>query len=252
MANILHITCSPVGPRSESYRLSERIIDLLLKRQPTATITHRSLGAGTIPHIDAEYAAALGAPEASPAEKRLEGSFSLSEELVQELENADYVVIGTPMHNFTVPSTLKAWIDHVARVRRTFTIGRQGKTALVRDRPVFVAVASGGRFSGVPGHQPDFLTPYLVTILGMIGLRDITFFSVEGTARGPEAVADTRARTERELETHFSSLSSPNSDESAKQRHLGELLDDGLKLIFPASDPVAPFIEEHLTGHRGR
>lgn len=252
MANILHINCSPVGPRSESYKLSERIVALLLKREPTATITGRFLGAGTIPHIDAEYAAALGAAEASSAEKRLEGSFSLSEELVQELENADYVVIGTPMHNFTVPSTLKAWIDHVARVRRTFTIGRQGKIASLRDRPVFVAVASGGRYSGGPARQPDFLTPYLNAVLGMIGLCDVTFFSIEGTALSPETVAVIRAKTERKLEAYFSSLSSPSPDELAKQRHLGELLDDGLKLTFPASDPVAPFIEEQLTSHRGR
>ena len=252
MVNILHMDCSPVGPMSESYRLSERIIALLLEREPTATVTRRFLGAGTIPHIDAEYAAALGASEASPAENRLEGSFSLSEELIQELENAEYVVIGTPMHNFTIPSTLKAWVDHVARVRRTFTIGRRGKVALLRDRPVFVAVASGGRYSGEPAGQPDFLTPYLVAILGMIGLRHITFFSIEGTALSPETVAVIRAKTERKLEAHFSSFSSPSPDESARQRHLGELLDEGLKQTFPASDPVAPFIEERVTTHRGR
>ena len=249
MTNILHINCSPVGPRSESYKLSERIIALLQKRDPTATITGRFLGAGTIPHIDAEYAAALGASEASSAEKHLEGSFSLSEELVRELENADFVVIGTPMHNFTIPSTLKAWIDHVARVRRTFTIGKQGKVATLRDRPVFVAVASGGQYSGGRTRQPDFLTPYLRAVLGMIGLTDITFFSVEGTGRSPDSVAEVRARTERALEAHFSSRAFP--DQSGKERHLGELLDDGLNQT-PASDPVAPFLEERLTSHRGR
>ena len=71
----------------------------------------------------------------------------------------------------------------------------------------------------------------------MIGLCDITFFSIEGTALSPETVAVIRAKTERKLEAHFSSLSSPSPDELAKQRHLGELLDDGLKLTFAASDP---------------
>jgi FMN-dependent NADH-azoreductase len=82
----------------------------------------------------------------------------LSEELIRELESSDFVVISTPMHNLTVPSTLKAWLDHVIRARRTFNIGREGKVGTLRDRPVFVAIASGGRFSGERARQPDFLT----------------------------------------------------------------------------------------------
>ena len=103
---------------------------------------------------------------------------SRSEELIQELESSDFVVIGTPMHNFTVPSALKAWIDHIVRVRRTFNVTTEGKVGTLRDRPVFVAVSSGGRFSGERARQPDFLTPYLKAILGTIGLHDLTFFSV--------------------------------------------------------------------------
>src|SRR4051794_20973665 len=110
----------------------------------------------------------------------LEGSMSRSEELIQELESADCLVISTPMHNFTVPVALKAWIDHVVRVRRTFDETPQGKVSALHDRPVFVAVSSGGRFSGDRTHQPDFLTPYLKAILGTIGLHNVTFFSVEG------------------------------------------------------------------------
>src|SRR6476469_9541206 len=71
-----------------------------------------------------------------------EGSISQSEDLIQELESSDFVVIGTPMHNFTVPSTLKAWIDHIVRVRRTFNTTKDGYVGLLRDRPVFVAVSS--------------------------------------------------------------------------------------------------------------
>jgi hypothetical protein len=71
-------------------------------------------------------------------------------------EFADVVVIGTPMHNLTVPAALKAWIDHVVRARRTFTISAAGKVGTLRDRPVFVAIASGGRFSGERARQPDF------------------------------------------------------------------------------------------------
>jgi FMN-dependent NADH-azoreductase len=129
-----------------------------------------------------------------------------SEALIRELESADLVVIATPMHNLAVPAALKTWIDHVVRARRTFTLGPAGKVGTLSDRPVFVAVASGGGFSGERARQPDFLTPYLKTILAMIGLRDLAFFSVEGTGAGPEAVAEARARTDQVLEAHFASF----------------------------------------------
>jgi FMN-dependent NADH-azoreductase len=128
---------------------------------------------------------------------------SRSEELIQELESADFVVIATPMHNFTVPAALKRWIDHVVRIRRTFNATAEGKVGALRDRPVFVAVSSGGRFSGERTHQPDFLTPYLKAILGTIGLHDLTFFSVEGTALGPDSLTEARAKADQAMQGFF-------------------------------------------------
>ena len=129
-----------------------------------------------------------------------------SEELIQELERADIVVISTPMHNLTVPATLKVWIDHIVRARRTFKMSKAGKVGLLQDRPVFVAIASGGRFSGDRAQQPDFLTPYLKAILAVIGLHDLTFFSVQGTGSGLDAVAETRVKTDQVLQEYFSSF----------------------------------------------
>jgi FMN-dependent NADH-azoreductase len=197
---ILHVSCSPRGQASESYRLSQKIIGLLLKREPSAILVNRVVGGGAIPPVDENYAISQGAA----ADVSQEGSAALSEELIQELESADIVVIGTPMHNFTVPSTLKVWIDHVVRVRRTFDVSPEGKTGKLRNRPVFFAVSSGGRYSGERARQPDFLTPYLKAVLAIIGLHDLTFFSVQGTAFGPEAVAETRAKTDRALQEYFS------------------------------------------------
>ncbi|WP_208751640.1 FMN-dependent NADH-azoreductase [Bradyrhizobium huanghuaihaiense] len=205
MMKILHITCSPRGQISESYRLSQQIIGHLRKRDPAARLVSRVIGGGAIPHIDESYASALGAAQQSPAETSREGSMSLSEQLIRELEDSDIVVIATPMHNFTVPSTLKAWIDHVVRVRRTFTVTTSGKVAGLRDRPVFVAVSSGSRYSDEHPRQSDFLTPYLKAVLGTIGLRDVTFFSVEGVAPGSDEAVRARARTDRALQDHFSS-----------------------------------------------
>ncbi|WP_312010383.1 FMN-dependent NADH-azoreductase [Bradyrhizobium cenepequi] len=157
-------------------------------------LVNREIGGGAIPHIDESYANALGATQRSPAETSPEGSMPLSEQLIQELENSDAVAIATPMHNFTVPSTLKAWIDHIVRVRRTFTMTASGKVAALRDRPVFVALSAGGRYSGEHARQLDFLTLHLKAILGIIGLHDLTFFSVEGSGLGSDAGAEVRAR----------------------------------------------------------
>src|SRR4051795_5399155 len=170
MMKILHVSCSPRGNTSESYRLSRKIIKYLLEREPAAVVVDRVIGAGAISHIDEGYATALGGTRQSSAERFPEGAMARSEELIQELENSDCVVIGTPMHNFTIPSALKAWIDHVVRVRRTFNATKDGYKGLLRDRPVYVTVSSGGRYSGGWARQPDFLTPYIKTVLGVIGL----------------------------------------------------------------------------------
>ncbi len=202
MKTILHVSCSPRGQLAESYRLSQKIIGLLLEKAPTATLINRVIGNGAIAHVDANYAISQG----GPVDVSQLGSMVLSEELVAELESADVLVISTPMHNLTVPSTLKAWIDHIVRARRTFNVTPAGKVGTVQDRPVFIAIASGGRFSGERARQPDFLTPYLTAILGMIGLHNLTFFSVQGTGSRPEAVDETRAKTDLELQDYFASF----------------------------------------------
>jgi FMN-dependent NADH-azoreductase len=199
MKTILHVSCSPRGEAAESLRLSRNILGFLLQAHPEAVVVERSIGGVEIPWIDADYATS----QQSLADVSQTGSMATSEALVQELERADIVLIGTPMHNMTVPAALKAWIDHVVRARRTFDVTPAGKVGLLRDRPVFVAVASGGKFSGERARQPDFLTPYLQAVLGMIGLHDLTFFSVQGTGAGPDAVAVARAATDQALEAYF-------------------------------------------------
>jgi FMN-dependent NADH-azoreductase len=199
--NILYISCSPREEAAESSRLAQKIIGFLLEKEPRTVLVNRVLGDGIISHVDEDYAVS----QVSSADLSREGSFAQSDALLQELDSADIVVIGTPMHNLTVPSVLKAWIDHIVRVRRTFNVTPAGKVGLLRDRPVFVAVASGGRFSGERARQPDFLTPYLKAVLGTVGLHDLTFFSVQGTAARPDTVAESRAETDQALQAYFAS-----------------------------------------------
>lgn len=197
--NILHVSISPRGQASESHRLSRKIVDYLTAIDPGAHVVNRVID-GSLPHVDANYA--LG-QHTSAVQIATDGSVARSDELIDELERAHVVVIGTPMHNSTIPSALKAWIDHVVRARRTFHVTPQGKIGALRDRPVYIAVASGGRYSGDRAYQPDFLTSYLTFILGMIGLRDLRFFSVQGTGLGSESLIETIAATDRELHEHF-------------------------------------------------
>jgi FMN-dependent NADH-azoreductase len=178
--NILHIDCSPRAG-SHSRELSAAIVARLSALVPSARVTRRDLGHAPIPHADADYAAALSSPEVLAAGPP-DAAVRLSEQLIREVEAADVVVIGTPMNNFTVPSVLKAWIDQILRMGRTIGVSPTGeKIGLLKDRPVYVGVASGGVFTGERAKQPDFLTPYLTAALGCVGLSSLQFFPLQAT-----------------------------------------------------------------------
>lgn len=206
--NILHLSCSPNGQAAESHRLSSKIVAHLLDATPSASVIERDIANGGIAALDADYAHALGSTAPLAQGWPDAGTMQESEALILELESADVVVIGTPMHNFTVPAALKAWIDHIVRVHRTFRLSSEGKVGVLRDRPVLIAVASGGRFSGEEARQPDFLTGYLRAILATVGLHDLHFFSVQGTVLGAESLAQARAAADRSLQAYFTARAS--------------------------------------------
>lgn len=177
--HILHIDSSP-RRESHSRGLSAAIVERLLQVAPGASIRRRDLGAEPPPHTPADYAVALSSPATLAAPPQ--GSLDVSEKLIREIEAADVIVIGTPMHNYTIPSSLKAWIDQVLRVGRTMTSTPAGKVGMLQDRPVFIGVASGGVFAGERANQPDFLTPYLSLALNSIGLKTLQFLPLQATA----------------------------------------------------------------------
>jgi FMN-dependent NADH-azoreductase len=113
---------------------------------------------------------------------------------------------GTPMNNFSVPSTLKAWIDHVVRIRRSFRSTRQGKVGLLRDRPVIIVSAKGGYCGNAPPAQPDFLTPYLSAIFATIGIQRIEFVRLERLSHGSDAVARSLDGARRWIEQSLPAL----------------------------------------------
>jgi FMN-dependent NADH-azoreductase len=184
MTTILKILVSP-RPRSHSRLIAGEIVARLEALHPGARIIDRDLAADPPPHPDLALYNAILSPEIGPEHP----DFALSERYIGELEAADWLVIGTPMNNFAVPSTLKAWIDHIVRIRRTFRSTPQGKIGLLHDVPVVVVSAHGGYCGDTPPGQPDFLTPYLRTIFETVGMKRVEFIRMQGLTREPEALA---------------------------------------------------------------
>ena len=185
MQFILYVSCSPKGSAAVSLGFADLVVARLLQRYPGARIGRRDLASEPPRFVDAAFCSAIMASDGGAS-----AAFDESEILIRELEAADAVVIATPMHNFSVPAVLKAWIDQVVRIHRSFASTPAGKVGTLNDRPVFVVVASGGWFTGPSPNgapaQPDFLTPYLTSVLNVIGLHEIHFLTLEGVTRGPE------------------------------------------------------------------
>ncbi|MYM29133.1 FMN-dependent NADH-azoreductase [Duganella sacchari] len=171
MKKILHICASARGEESSSYRLSQQAIAELRGRYPDARVVLRDLHAEPLPHVDSLYSNTLARLPGGAPHAQGRSSLAWSDLLIEELKAADAVVIATPMHNFTVPSALKAWLDHVVRIGVTFNATSEGKVGTLPDRPVYIAVSMGG----ARARQPDFLEPYLRAILPTIGLKDLRF-----------------------------------------------------------------------------
>lgn len=186
---LLLIEASPRKANATSSQLGRRLAGALQEQcGSTVTLTERHLGAQPLPPMSAEYAESLLLPY-DEALDRYGEHLELSDELVAELERADIVVIASPVHNFTVPAALKLWIDMVVRNGVTFRNTPEGKVGLLRDRPVLVAVTSGGAMFRDPPKQPDFFRPYLSAALGVVGLRNISYVQATGLAFVDEPLA---------------------------------------------------------------
>ncbi|MGZ0714813.1 FMN-dependent NADH-azoreductase [Pseudomonas palleroniana] len=178
MTRALLLSFSPHGKAAHGFKLGRALLRDLL---PDAEVTERDYGGQALPPLTREYADALTTPGG------LSGSATaVSEQLIVELEACDLLILCTPVHNFTVPAALKAWIDHVVRIHRSFTVNPQfEKVGLLHDRRTFVLVSSG---NARKGHEPDFLTPYLTTVLATVGIRSVDFAYLPAMVRGEESV----------------------------------------------------------------
>lgn len=198
MSNILVLNSSAAGEASVSRLLVADAVAELTERLPGAQVVFRDLAADPIPHLLPSTINGVRGQPTSPAE--LEAR-ALSDKLIAELRAADVIVIGAPMYNFSVPTTLRTWFDHVLRAGETFSYSEAGPKGLLTGKRVIVVESRGGLYSEGPAMSVDFQEPYLRHLLGFVGLTDVTFVRAEKIGYGPEAreqaLADSRAELAR-------------------------------------------------------
>lgn len=196
MSQLLLVTSSLFGDQSKSAQIAGEFVKTWRAAHPGTQVVERALTATTIPHLTLDALSALMTPAENRSAEQ-SASVAFADRLIEELEAADTIVLAVPMYNFSIPSTLKAWIDHVARAGRTFRYTAAGPEGLLKGKRVFVITGRGGFYSGESSAKVlDFQEPYLRGVLGFLGLTDIAFIHVEGLKVSPEAAeqAMTRAR----------------------------------------------------------
>ena len=180
MSNVLIVESSARLQGSFSRQLTHQFISQWKAAHPADPVTVRDLALNPVPHMDANLLGGWMKPEAqrSTAEQ---ASLQRSDELTDELLNADVLVLAAPMYNFAIPSTLKAWLDHVLRAGVTFKYTDTGPQGLLNGKKAYVLTARGGIYAG---STTDHQEPYLRQVLAFIGIHDVTFIHAEGMNLG--------------------------------------------------------------------
>ncbi len=183
MKTLLQINSSLYAANGQSSQLAQQLVTAWQAKKPDGVVVVRDLAANPLPHLTAErFQAFLTKPEERTSEQQ---AFAAeSDALIDELKSADTVVIGLPMYNFGIPSTLKAWFDHIARAGVTFRYTSNGPEGLVGDRKVYVVATRGGRYQGT---ALDSQTNHVSTFLAFLGIKDLEFVYAEGLAGGEDA-----------------------------------------------------------------
>jgi len=181
MKKILHIISSPRGSESFSIKLGNAIVDKIKSEYPGSTVKENNLPKNQFPHLDEAQITSFYTPEEFRTWENVDAVRN-SDEVINEILEADILVIGAPFYNFSIHSTLKAWIDHIARAGVTFRFTETGYEGLVHGKKAYIAVASGGIYSEGAMQSYDFSAPYLKAILGFLGITDVSVIRVEGTA----------------------------------------------------------------------
>jgi FMN-dependent NADH-azoreductase len=187
MPTVLVLTSSALGEASVSNHLVREAVKALNARHPGLKTIVRDLGSNPVPHLTRDSAAAIRG--ADPVNEAQAQALALSGELISELKAADIIVIGAPMYNFGMASTLKSWFDYVARAGVTFRYTENGPVGLIEGKRAIVIESRGGLYSEGPAQVLDSQEPHIRNLLGFMGIGNVTFVRAEKLAFGPEARA---------------------------------------------------------------
>ena len=182
MKTLLKIQSSLFSEQAQSTQLADRIALQWLEQNPGGRVLTRDLSKSPVPHLTADRFKAFLAPAAERTAEQ-QAIVGFSDELIQELRDADAIVIGAPMYNFSIPSTLRAYFDHIARSGITFRYTANGPEGLIKGKKTYVVVTRGGVYEATADTQ----TSYLRQFLSFVGLDDVEFVYAEGLALGAEA-----------------------------------------------------------------
>lgn len=177
---ILRIDSSIFSDQGVSQRMTQAIVEQLGRVHGDISLVHRDLAKAPLPHFSAEVIAALSA-SADTRTAEQQALVALADQLINELLEADVLVLAAPMYNFGIPSTLKSWIDFVARAGVTFRYTESGPEGLVKGKVAYIATARGGIYQG---QTSDLQVPYLKTYLGFLGIDDVRVVYAEGLNMG--------------------------------------------------------------------
>ncbi|MDB5932137.1 MAG: (Acyl-carrier-protein) phosphodiesterase [Polaromonas sp.] len=203
MSKLLHIDSSILGSNSVSRQLTAQIVDSWRAAHPATEVSYLDLAANAPAHFSADSMGFRLPPAAVELTELQKAENTLSEALVSQFLAADVVVIGAPLYNFSIPTQLKAWIDRIAQVGRTFSYTASGPVGLAGGKTVIVASARGGMYSTSDfGNAMEHQESYLKTVFGFFGITDVRIVRAEGLAMGEAAKAAALAAAGVEILAH--------------------------------------------------
>jgi FMN-dependent NADH-azoreductase len=204
MPTLLHLDSSPQGSSSITRRLTAEFVQTWRKTNPTGRVITRDLTATRLAPVDAAWIGAVHTPDTARTDAQKQG-LTTSDALIAELEAADEYVLGVPMHNFSVPSTLKLWLDQIARAGKTFSYSSAGPAGLLKNKKATYIIATGGIYGvGTAGAALNFVEPYLRSVFAFLGVTDATFV----TAGGAATVMQGKVDREVFLQPHIEAIQS--------------------------------------------
>jgi FMN-dependent NADH-azoreductase len=195
MTTLLKINSSIHSDNGQSSQLADQFVTAWRDTHPNSTVIVRDLARIPVPHLDAErFGALIAKPELRSVKQREVVTYS--DNLIDEVRKADTIVLGLPMYNFGIPSTLKAYFDHIARAGVTFRYTEKGPIGLLTNKKVVVFATRGGYYAGT---ALDTQTSYLQDFLRFLGITDVEFIYAEGLAISGVQKQESLAKAKRAI-----------------------------------------------------